>query len=59
MDTALALIPALPFAAFLLNILFGRRLKGFAAEVSLIAIGASAVLSLMFPKPPDHGKEVP
>lgn len=54
-------VPALPFAGFLLNAAFGRRLGGRAAGlVACVAVGLSALLSfalalLLFAHPPAPG----
>ena len=41
------LIPLFPFVAFLLNILFGRKLKNFSALVSILASMLSLVFSII------------
>ncbi len=41
------LIPLFPFLAFVVNILFGRRLKGASAWVSVLASGVSLALSVV------------
>ena len=40
------LIPAIPFLAFVINILFGRKIKKVSAFVSILACGVSLCLSI-------------
>src|SRR3989338_1632637 len=43
-------IPLVPFAAFIVNIFFGKRLKSLSAVVAILASGASFILSLLVAK---------